>query len=145
MFIKIYYAIIYYTIRKMVKSHKSDEIVILFVSGIILILLDAVFLYFNRATFEIQIADVQRVIIQPKYLGFILCYILLICGLYFFILRTRRPVWEAILLGILIYGVYETTNYGTLKKWRLKTMVTDTLWGGALFGLTTNFTYGILD
>jgi uncharacterized membrane protein len=134
---------------KMVKNAKNAKnaivVVTLFVSGVILIILDAIFLYINRNTFEIQIADVQRVVIQPKYLGFVLCYLLLIFGLYWFILRTRRPVWEAILLGIFVYGVYETTNYGTLKKWRLKTMLIDTLWGGALFGLTTAVTYEILD
>ena len=112
-------------------------------SGILLVVLDAAFLYLNRHTFEVQIADVQRVTIQPKYLGFILCYLFLIAGLYWFILRTRRPVWEAILLGFFVYGVYETTNYGAFKKWRWMTAIMDTLWGGALFGLTALFTYNI--
>lgn len=123
----------------------ENVLMTLFISGIVLVILDAVFLYFNRDTFEIQIADVQRVTIQPKYLGFVLCYALLIGGLYWFILRTRRPVWEAILLGFFVYGVYETTNYGTLKKWRWMTMLMDTLWGGALFGLTTLITYEVFD
>ena len=127
-------------------SKKGENVLAtLFVSGIILVILDAIFLYFNRDTFEVQIADVQRVTIQPKYLGFVLCYAFLIGGLYWFILRTRRPIWEAILLGFFVYGVYETTNYGTLKKWRWMTMLMDTLWGGALFGLTTLVTYEILD
>ena len=119
----------------------SKAIMTFLISGIILIILDSIFLYFNRDTFEIQIAEVQRVSIQPKYLGFIFCYILLISGLYWFILRTKRPIYEAILLGLFVYGVYETTNYGSLKKWKLRTVLIDILWGGALFGLTTNFTY----
>lgn len=123
---------------------KVSDLEIILVSGVILFLLDAVFLYFNKTVFEIQIADVQRVVIQPKYLGAAVCYVLLVAGLYWFILRTRRPVWEAILLGFFVYGVYETTNYATLKKWRLRTVVMDTLWGGALMGLTTNFTYSLL-
>jgi len=124
---------------------KMPVLATIVISGIILMVLDAVFLYFNRSIFELQIAEVQRVSIQPKYLGFILCYALLIAGLYWFILRTRCPVFDAILLGFFVYGVYETTNYGTLKKWRWRTMLMDTLWGGALFGLTTNFTYMLLD
>lgn len=123
---------------------KMPVLATIVISGIILMVLDAVFLYFNRSMFELQIAEVQRVSIQPKYLGFILCYVFLIAGLYWFILRTKRSVFDAILLGFFVYGVYETTNYGTLKKWRWRTMLMDTLWGGALFGLTTNFTYMLL-
>jgi uncharacterized membrane protein len=116
----------------------------LLISGCILIVLDATFLFINKDAFEIQIASVQRVSIQPKYIGFIICYFFLIIGLYWFILRTHRPIWEAILFGFIINGVYETTNYSILKKWKLQTVLTDILWGGALMGLTTNFTYMML-
>lgn len=126
-------------------ADRSKVLETLVISGIILVVLDAIFLYFNRSAFDLQIADVQRVSIQPKYLGFVLCYTLLIGGLYWFILRTKRPVMDAILLGMFVYGVYETTNYGTLKKWKLRTVLMDTLWGGALFGLTTQFTYMLLN
>lgn len=130
--------------QKIAKTDKRDVFITILVSGVILILLDAAFLYFNKDMFQIQISDVQGVTLQPKYLGFILCYILLIGGLYWFILRTKRPIWEAVLLGFFVYGVYETTNYGTLKKWKFQTMVMDTLWGGVLFGSTTFFTYWFL-
>jgi uncharacterized membrane protein len=49
------------------------------------------------------------------------------------------------MLGIIIYGVYETTTYATLQKWKLETVVKDTLWGGILFYLTTFFTYKLKD
>jgi uncharacterized membrane protein len=126
------------------KTSFSEILKIILISGIILIILDSIFLYFNKKTFEIQIADVQRVNIKPRPLGFILCYAILILGLYWFILRTHRPIWEAIILGFLIYGVYETTNYGTLKKWKIQTVLKDTLWGGALFGSTTFLTYMLI-
>lgn len=116
---------------------------ILLVSGIILVLLDAGFLWINKKMFEVQIADVQRVILQPKY-GGLICYIFLIVGLYWFVLRTHRPIWEAILLGFIIHGVFETTNYTIFKKWHLRTVAIDTLWGGALMGLTTAITYKLL-
>jgi uncharacterized membrane protein len=45
------------------------------------------------------------------------------------------------ILGFVIYGVYETTTYALLKKWKLQTVMIDTLWGGILFGLTTMITY----
>ena len=44
------------------------------------------------------------------------------------------------LLGLLVYGVYDTTNYAIFNKWDFKTVVMDTLWGGVLFSLTTFLT-----
>ena len=91
--------------------------------------------------FQLQVAEVQRVSLQMKPLGAILCYILLILGLYYFIIRQHKPIKDAVLLGLLVYGVFETTNYALLKKWHMKTMVVDTMWGGSLLGLTTLLTY----
>jgi uncharacterized membrane protein len=109
--------------------------------AIIMLVLDGIFLGMNRDMFALQVAEVQRVVIEVKYLGAVLCYALLIFGLYYFIIKDRRPVIDAMILGFVIYGVYETTTYALLKKWKLQTMMIDTLWGGILFGLTTMITY----
>jgi uncharacterized membrane protein len=53
------------------------------------------------------------------------------------IIKPNKSIIEAFLLGLVIYGVYETTNYALLEKWSLKTVIIDTLWGGILFALTT--------
>ena len=109
--------------------------------GLVLLALDGIFLTLNRDMFELQVAEVQRVVLEVKYLGAALCYALLIFALYYFIIKDRRSVADAMILGFVIYGVYETTTYALLKKWKLKTMMIDTLWGGILFGLTTMITY----
>jgi uncharacterized membrane protein len=46
-------------------------------------------------------------------------------------------VQDAFLLGLVIYGVSETTNWALFDKWSLITVIIDTLWGATLFGLTT--------
>jgi uncharacterized membrane protein len=109
--------------------------------AIILLTLDFIYIYATFNEFRLQIAEVQRVVLQLKYLGAILCYFFLIFGLYYFILREHKSVLDAMLFGFVIYGVYDTTTYALLKKWKLKLMVMDTLWGGALMGLTTWLTY----
>lgn len=109
--------------------------------GIIMLVLDGIFLGMNRDMFQLQVAEVQRVVLEVRYLGAALCYVFLIFGLYYFIIKDRRPVIDAMLLGFVIYGVYETTTYALLKKWKLQTVMIDTLWGGILFGLTTMATY----
>jgi uncharacterized membrane protein len=111
---------------------------------VILLALDFIYISVIRNMFEIQIADVQRVALQIRPLGGILCYILLVFGLYYFIVREHRPVFDAFLLGLVIYGVYETTSYALLKKWRWNIVLMDTLWGGVLFALTTFITYKVV-
>jgi uncharacterized membrane protein len=108
---------------------------------IILLTLDSIYIYAILNEFRLQIAEVQRVVLEVKYLGAILCYFFLIFGLYYFILREHKSVFDAMLFGFVIYGVYDTTTYAVLKKWKLKLMIMDTLWGGALMGLTTWLTY----
>jgi uncharacterized membrane protein len=93
------------------------------------------------SVFRSQVFDVQRSPLRINIVGAILCYIFLIFGLNYFILQKRRSVFDAFLLGIVIYGVYETTTLALLRNWRLSTVVIDTLWGGILFALTTYFTY----
>jgi uncharacterized membrane protein len=109
--------------------------------GLILLVLDGIFLFANKDMFQLQVAEVQRVVLEVRYLGAIICYALLIFGLYYFIIKDRRPVKDAMILGFLIYGVYESTTYALLKKWKLRTLLIDTLWGGILLGLTTLLTY----
>ena len=111
------------------------------ISTCVMLALDACYLTLNKDTFLNEIAQVQRVILQVRYLGVVLCYILLIAGLNYFILRSKRTVSEAFFLGLVIYGVYDTTNYATLKRWSPSLAIMDTLWGGTLMALTTYFTY----
>ena len=114
-------------------------------ASIIFILLDIAFLYLNSRTFNQQITQVQNLPVKLRYVPATVCYIFLILGLYYFIIREHRRPNEAFMLGIIIYGVYETTTYATLQKWKLETVVKDTLWGGILFYLTTFFTYKLKD
>lgn len=114
-----------------------------FLSAAILLALDFVYLNFNKGAFATQIVQIQRVVMQVKIVPAIICYLLLIFGLNYFILSRHRPVVEAILLGGLIYGVFDSTNYALFKKWDWKLAVMDSLWGGVLFGLTTFIVYNI--
>jgi uncharacterized membrane protein len=110
---------------------------LMLISAIIFISTDFVYLSVIKNYFINQIVRVQGS--QPKvnYLGAALCYIFLIAGINYFIIKPRKSVSEAFLLGIVIYGVYETTNYALFKDWSILTVIMDTLWGGLLFASTT--------
>ncbi len=103
----------------------------------VLIILDSIYLSLIKNYFSNQIKRVQGKSIIPNYFAAIFCYILLIFGLYYFIIIPNRNVMDAFLLGIVIYGVYETTNMALLSNWLWKTVIIDTLWGGILFAITT--------
>lgn len=113
----------------------------LFVASCVLLILDACFISWNMKAYSEQVVNIQRVVMKVKPIGAILCYAFIIGGLYFFIIRRHRPVWEAFLFGLVMYGVYDTTNYALLKKWNPNLAMMDTLWGGVLMALTTYITY----
>lgn len=107
------------------------------ITAIVLLLIDFVYLNFLGGYFKNQIQKVQGTPLKVNYLGMALCYIFLIIGLYYFIIKPHRSVQDAFLFGLVVYGVYETTSYALLSKWSIFTVFIDTLWGGILFALTT--------
>ena len=114
----------------------------LILSAVILLILDGLFLTFIAGPiFKIQIADIQSSPLKLNATGAILSYVFLIFGLNYFIISKRRPVLDAFLFGLTVYGVYETTTLALLKNWRIQTVLIDTLWGGILFALTTFLIY----
>ena len=110
---------------------------LMLVSAIIFITTDFVYLNVIKDVFNKQIKSVQGSDVKVNYLGVAVCYIFLIVGINYFIIKPRKSVSDAFLLGLVIYGVYETTNYALFKNWSILTVIIDTLWGGLLFASTT--------
>ena len=90
-----------------------------------------------KGYFENQIKQVQGSAVKFNLLGAAICYIFLIIGINYFIIKPKRSIQDAFLLGLIIYGVFETTNMALFSKWSWITVIIDTLWGGLLFALTT--------
>ena len=107
------------------------------ISAIILITIDFVYLNLVKDYFQKQVLSIQGSQMKINFLGAAICYIFLITGLNYFIIKPKKSVYDAFLLGLVIYGVYETTNYALFKNWSILTVIMDTLWGGILFALTT--------
>jgi uncharacterized membrane protein len=110
---------------------------LMLISAIVFITTDFIYLNIIKDYFLNQIKQVQGSEPKVNFLGVALCYIFLIAGINYFIIKPRKSVNDAFLLGIVIYGVYETTNYALLKNWSIITVIMDTLWGGLLFAFTT--------
>ena len=112
----------------------------LLVSAIFFVSLDFVYLSLIKNYFLNQIKLVQGSPVTTNFLAIIICYIFLIIGINYFIIKPKRSIQDAFLLGIVIYGVYETTNWALLKNWSILTVIIDTLWGGILFASTRYIT-----
>ena len=110
---------------------------LILLSGIIFIGLDFLYLSMIKGYFNNQVKLVQGSPIKINFFGAAICYVFLLIGLNYFIIKPRKSVADAFLLGIVIYGVYETTNYALFSNWSMLTVIMDTLWGGVLFASTT--------
>ena len=112
----------------------------LLVSAITMVVIDSAYLSLMKGYFMNQVKNVQGTPLKINFLATAICYIFLILGLNYFIIKPRRSVQDAFLLGLVIYGVYETTNWALFSKWSPMSVIIDTLWGGILFGATTYVT-----
>lgn len=129
----------------------------LIVLAVIVLALDAVFLYLAKDLFSRQVMLVQGSALKVNIPSAAICYLLIVLGLYYFVLRhiivpnatsaaasiqTMRlgdGMKTAFFLGILVYGVYETTTLAILRNWSPTTAIIDTTWGGTLFALSAYF------
>lgn len=72
-------------------------------------------------------------------------YVLISLGITFFVLPKVAPessylasIGWGFLFGVVVYGVYDFTNYSTVASWTPVMCVVDILWGGVLCGFLTS-------
>jgi uncharacterized membrane protein len=102
----------------------------------IILAVDSVYLFLTKSIFGEVVAKIQRTAMQLRLEGAVIVYILLALGFYYFIVKPGRSAWEAGLLGLIIYGTFDFTNYAMFKNYDLMTAIMDTVWGSILFALT---------
>jgi len=123
--------------KKNIKNNTLCIIADIIIIGITLLVIDMLYLNLIKETFKKQIEEVQSSPMKINISAAAICYVFLIFGLYYFVIRENKSYMYAFLLGIVIYGVYETTSMALLQKWKWQTVIMDTLWGGILFAITT--------
>ncbi len=105
--------------------------------AVLMIVLDAVWLYARAATNGAMFAALQGSPLSIRWPAAALCYVVMIAGLWWFAVRTATSVVGAATngaaLGALVYGVYDLTNYATLQRFPLSYALADWAWGTFLF------------
>jgi uncharacterized membrane protein len=113
-------------------------------SAVIMLVLDFVYLGSFKNFFQSVFKNIQGQKINLRITGAIICYVIMLIGLNYFIISKKASLKDAFFLGFLVYLVYDSTNYATFTKWPFKMLMLDSVWGGILFTLTTFGTYKLL-
>ena len=123
----------------------KKDIITIIVSAVVLVGVDFFYLSSTSKFFNNIVKNIQGKEIQFKMLGAVICYVFLVLGLNYFVLLDRKlgkkeKIFKAFMLGLIIYGVFESTNLAIFTNWTLDALLLDTLWGSILFSITTYIT-----
>ena len=109
-----------------------------------LVALDALWLgLVMKAFYKQQLAPLARMAdgnLAPIWPAAAMVYLFLAAGVTLLVLGRARSPLDALalgaLLGLVIYGVYDFTNYATLREWPLPLVIVDVMWGTVLCAAT---------
>jgi len=106
-----------------------------------------VILYFNKDMYQKQFKRINNGDIKSGphvWISGAIAYLLLAFGIYFFIVKQElteekqdylKIFTKGLLLGLIIYGIYNGTNKATINEFGTKESIIDTIWGTLLSGL----------
>ena len=101
------------------------------------VILDGIWLGLVMKDFyRTQLASIGRIVdgtFAPVWSAAALVYVLLGLGVAVFVVPRAHNVGHAAalgaLFGLVVYGVYDLTNYSTLKAWPVQLTIADIVWG----------------
>lgn len=108
----------------------------LLVSAITMVSIDFIYLSLIKDYFANQVRRIQGTAMKINLFGAIICYIFLITGINYFIIKPNRSIQDAFLLGLVIYATFDFTNLAIFENWSIITAIIDSVWGGILFAST---------
>jgi len=107
-------------------------------TAIILVAIDAVYLKFIGGPFySLAVKKIQGSEIKFRMYSAFIAYIILITGLYYFVIGPNKTYKEGAFFGLAVYGVFDFTNHAILDNYSLPLAMMDTIWGMILCGTTT--------
>lgn len=117
----------------------------------LILFFDFIWLYINANMYNKTIKQIQGKKLNINYIGAFLSYICVILSLFLFSFPIVKNEYEKNkkqsllllslryggLLGLFIYGIFNTTNITIFTNYNIKTVILDTLWGFFSFTLIT--------
>jgi uncharacterized membrane protein len=106
------------------------------VSTVVLLVLDfAWLLLIMRGRAKRMIETIQQSELKLRLVPALLAYGFMVLGLLVWVLPRveKNSVFLGTTFGLILYGVYDTTNLATIDKWDPVHAFIDVLWGGFLY------------
>ena len=111
----------------------------------IILLMDLLWLkYAVKNLWEDNVRSVQKNEMKVDVKYALLSYIVIIIGVYMFVVKKTTNVKEGMIYGFIygfiLYAVFDFTNLAIFKDFSLRTAVIDMLWGGFLTSVAVGVT-----
>jgi len=108
--------------------------------AVVLVALDVVYETVSYTSSETMVKRIQGRTTNLRGPAVIAAYAFMIAAVYFFAVQPSRS-WKnaasrGALLGLVMYGMFDMTNYAALDSYSLTYAVTDIAWGTVLFAAT---------
>ena len=117
----------------------------------LILFFDFIWLYINANMYNKSVKQIQDKKLNINYIGAFLSYICVILSLFLFSFPIVKNEYEKNkkqsllllslryggLLGLFIYGIFNTTNITIFTNYNIKTVILDTLWGFFSYTLIT--------
>ena len=124
---------------------------VIVLSIVLFLVLDALFIGSFMKDWQSLLLRIQGEKMEARLLSAVGAYVLMVLAWVYFVYRpylVHKSIWNAVktgaMLGFVIYGIFELTNYAIIKKWDFKFVIMDTLWGAILYSLVSYFTLSLL-
>lgn len=129
-----------------------NRYVVYIVIAIIMLIIDGLWIGVIRKNFySKEIKNIQGDTMHVRFPGVVMAYTLMLVSIIFITIPLVRKNLNSLktseilklsflyggLIGLVIYGVYNGTNYATFKRYSLEYVITDTLWGVFIMGFIT--------
>ena len=117
----------------------------IFIIFILFIVIDVpALMILNKLFYKNMFTNINQThIVEPKrmYLSGLVVYLLMSIGIYVFVFKdkedTKDIILKGMLLGFVLYGVYDITSLASIGKFGVKEACIDIIWGTILFGLVS--------
>ena len=107
---------------------------------IIMLILDLGWIHIMKPMYSMMFEQVQKSSLNIRFGGAFFAYLLMFLSLWWIVfpsidrdVDTREPFTLAVkhagIMGLLVYGIYNATNFATLQRYSLKVALLDTVWG----------------
>ena len=120
-----------------------NDIKILVIILVIFLVIDIPMItYINSTMYQIQFNRINNSPMNVNlrtYISAGICYLFLVFGIYYFAVK-QNSVSNGAILGLVIYGIYNTTNLATINNYGIKESIIDTVWGTILCTIITYVT-----